>query len=229
MPTSTVEQYIKTIYRLAGRYGTAEVNMKPLADAMDVTPGTATSMAKHLADRGFVQYVPRRGVRLSAEGKALALKIIRRHRLIETFLERVLNYDWSEVHLEAEELEHAVSDTFIRRIDALLGNPSTDPHGDPIPTESGVVADQPNTVLAEAPVGAAVHIHRLINDGPDFLNAMNSIDIRPGNDFLVVNNTPELGTVTIVPAAGGEPLTIGRSAAAGIIVRLDTLPEGPLR
>jgi len=116
--------------------------MKMLADTMEVSPGTATSMAKHLATLGLVDYQPRQGVILSAAGRSLAIRIVRRHRLIETFLEQVLNYDWSEVHTDAEELEHVVSDRFVERIEALLGYPEFDPHGDPIPRLDGTFATQ---------------------------------------------------------------------------------------
>ena len=115
MATSTVEQYLKTLLLLERRSELIPVPMKVLAEAMSVTPGTVTSMAKHLSEQNLVTYVPWHGVQLSTTGRELALMILRRHRLLESFLQRVLGYDWSEVHAEAEELEHVVSDKFIRQ------------------------------------------------------------------------------------------------------------------
>ena len=112
--------------------------MGKLATAMGVVPGTATTMMEALADSGLVAYEPRGGVRLTRGGaRVLALHVLRRHRLVELFLVQVLGMDWSEVHPEAEELEHAISDKVLERIDTLLGHPSVDPHGDPIPPPRG--------------------------------------------------------------------------------------------
>ena len=116
------------------------IPMGRLATAMGVVPGTATTMVKALADSGLVDYSPRTGVRLTEAGSQLALHVLRRHRLVELFLVRVVGLDWSEVHDEAEELEHVISDKVLEKIDALLGHPQADPHGDPIPTAKGHVA-----------------------------------------------------------------------------------------
>src|SRR5688572_28299492 len=147
MPSSTVENYLKTIYteqqRHAGSAGEGQgqlVAMGAMANAMGVTPGTATAMVKALAESGLVDYEPRGGVRLSAKGEKLALHVLRRHRLVELFLVEVLGLDWSEVDEEAEELEHAISDKVMARIDELLKFPKIDPHGDPIPSSTGKVA-----------------------------------------------------------------------------------------
>src|SRR5947207_9245964 len=112
--------------------------MGRIAAAMGVVPGTATAMIKTLADSGLVTYEPRGGVRLTRGGEQLALHVVRRHRLVELFLVEHLGLDWSEVHDEAEQLEHAISDKVLARMDAVLGHPSTDPHGDPIPTADDV-------------------------------------------------------------------------------------------
>src|SRR5215467_12258310 len=143
MATSTVENYLKRLY-LEQRGSPREmVPMGRFANAMGVVPGTATSMVKALADSGLVEYEPRSGARLTRGGEQLALHVLRRHRLVELFLVKVLGLDWSEVHEEAEELEHAISDKVLERIDALLGHPSVDPHGDPIPTARGQVKQSP--------------------------------------------------------------------------------------
>ena len=139
MATSTVENYLKALYLEQSAADRGVVPMGRLAAAMNVVPGTATSMAKALADAGLVRYEPRAGVRLTSRGEQLALHVLRRHRLLELFLVRVLGLDWSAVHAEADQLEHAVSDAVLDRIDAVLGHPTTDPHGDPIPTATGRV------------------------------------------------------------------------------------------
>src|SRR5215213_586226 len=129
MASSTVENYVKQLY-LEQRAPRQLVPMGRLAAAMGVVPGTATSMVKALSDAGLVEYEPRGGARLTRGGEQLALHVLRRHRLVEVFLVKVLGLDWSEVHAEAEELEHAISDKVLDKIDKLLGHPSVDPHGD---------------------------------------------------------------------------------------------------
>src|SRR5580765_6417701 len=133
VPSVTVENYLKQLYLSQQEEPERLVAMGKLAGAMGVVPGTATTMVKALADSGLVSYEPRGGVRLTRAGEQLALHVLRRHRLIELFLVKFLDLDWSEVHAEAEELEHAVSDKVLEKIDALLGHPVVDPHGDPIP------------------------------------------------------------------------------------------------
>src|SRR5438093_503083 len=139
MASSTVENYLKQIYLQQQAVPDEPVPTGKLADLMGVVPGTATSMIKALADSGLVAYEPRGGTRLTRGGEQLALHVLRRHRLVELFLVKTLGLDWSEVHEEAEELEHAISDKVLERIDALLGHPRVDPHGDPIPSAKGRV------------------------------------------------------------------------------------------
>src|SRR5689334_229607 len=170
MPSSTVEDYLKQIYLEQQSAGAGQlVPMGKLAAAMGVVPGTATSMVKALADSGLVSYEPRGGLRLTRGGEQLALRVLRRHRLVELFLVKVLGLDWSEVHVEAEELEHAISDKVLERIDALLERPSVDPHGDPIPTAKGKVRDTGRKTLADLEPGATVRIARVMDQDPPFL------------------------------------------------------------
>src|SRR3989337_462440 len=142
VPSHTVENYLKAIYQaqttLAG--ADALVPMGQLASALGVVPGTATTMVKALAESGLVRYEPYSGVRLTKAGEKLAALVLRRHRLVELFLVKVMGMNWTEVHDEAENLEHAVSDRLIDRIDAMLGRPEVDPHGDPIPDAEGIVS-----------------------------------------------------------------------------------------
>lgn len=194
--------------------------MTPLAESMGVTPGTATSMAKHLAERGFIVYIPRQGVTLTETGTTLALKVVRRHRLIETFLEQILGYDWSEVHADAEVLEHAVSDLFIERVNSLLGSPETDPHGDPIPTIDGSITSTKSIPLSEAPPGSTIEITRLMEGSPSFLDAMNDHGIRPGKSFVVGERNDVLDTVVIRRSDGDESVTIASGVGANLFVKI---------
>src|SRR5688500_5319107 len=141
LPSHTVENYLKAIFQAQSVLRGAEtlVPMGQLAAALGVVPGTATTMVKALSESGLVRYEPYAGVRLTPGGERLAALVLRRHRLIELFLVKVMGMNWTEVHDEAEQLEHAVSDRLIERIDAMLGHPATDPHGDPIPGPEGTV------------------------------------------------------------------------------------------
>lgn len=133
MPSSAVEDYLKRIFLEQTEDAGKRVPTGQIAQALGVTPGTATAMIKTLAGSGLVAYEPYAGVRLTEAGLQLATHVVRRHRLVELFLVEVMGMDWSEVHADAEVLEHAVSERLIERIDAMLGFPAADPHGDPIP------------------------------------------------------------------------------------------------
>jgi len=213
-----VEQYIKTIYQQEERAPQETVAMKRLSEAMAVTPGTATAMVKHLASRKLVSYTPRKGVVLTTEGKKLALTMVRRHRLIETFLERVLQYDWSEVHDEAERLEHAVSDTFIERIDTYLGCPPADPHGDPIPAADGNIERRNAIPLNQCAPGDTIRISRVKNEEPAFLLLMKEQHLVPGTSFVVIDVNETAGTVTVRYADGAAPFTLSLDTSTTIMV-----------
>src|SRR5829696_53001 len=141
LASSTVENYLKAIYAGAASLGRGQrlLPMGQLAAAVGVTPGTATTMVKTLAESGLVEYEPYAGVALTSAGEKLAALVLRRHRLIELFLVQFMGYAWDEVHDEAEQLEHVVSERLIERMDEMLGRPETDPHGDPIPTPEGTI------------------------------------------------------------------------------------------
>src|SRR5919106_6885103 len=153
LPSSTVENYLKAIY-LGGAQEHSQrlLPMGHLAAALGVTPGTATTMVKALAESGLVQYEPYSGVRLSAAGERLAGLVLRRHRLVELFLVQVMGMSWAEVHEEAEQLEHVVSERLIERIDEMLGRPTHDPHGDPIPSPEGALTPRHLDSLLTCPV-----------------------------------------------------------------------------
>jgi len=218
MPTSTVEQYIKIIYTQQEHLEKGVVPMKRLSEAMGVTPGTATTMVKHLSDVQLVTYHPRQGVLLTAKGEDLALRMLRRHRLIEAFLEQVLGYDWSEVHADAERLEHAVSDKFIDKLDRYLGYPEVDPHGDPIPSSSGSIESAVTVPLNTCTPGRRVRIVRLLDDDPDFLVCMKDYMIFPGEDFILQKSSAVAGTVTVEHLRTRGSATVGYGLAGRILV-----------
>lgn len=225
MASVTVENYLKQIYLLQQRERGHRVAMGVLAAAMQVVPGTATSMIKALADSGLVAYEPRAGVKLTRGGEQLALRVLRRHRLVELFLVNVLGLDWSEVHAEAEELEHAISDKVIEAIDRFLGHPETDPHGDPIPTPTGVIASGPALSLLDAPAGPQLVVSRILDQSADFLRLLKREDLTPGRTLEILSQDAVAGSVTL-RTSRRQPLTLGQSAAARILVARQRRPAG---
>ena len=216
MASSTVEDYLKRIY-LARQRGTERlVPMGVLAAAVGVTPGTATSMVKALAESGLVEYEPYSGVRLTRNGRRLALNILRRHRLVELFLVQVLGMDWAEIHEEAERLEHAISDRVLECIDDLLGHPEADPHGDPIPSPSGRVDTTPHARLDSVPAGEKRVVARILDQSAGFLNAMARHGLRPGAAVTVAGRDAAAGTLDL--RLGRRRVTLAEAAAARILV-----------
>jgi DtxR family Mn-dependent transcriptional regulator len=208
---------VKQIYQLQQREPGKHVLMGRLAEAMGVVPGTATTMIKALADSGLVKYAPRSGVRLTRGGEQLALHVLRRHRLIELFLVKTLGLDWSEVHPEAEELEHAISDKVLDRIDAMLGHPKTDPHGDPIPSRKGEVASTPSNSLLDCTTGRTHRITRVLDQESGFLDFLKRHELTPGMSVAVEQRDAAAGALT-VRVASGASVTLGHTAAAKILV-----------
>jgi DtxR family Mn-dependent transcriptional regulator len=218
MATSTVENYLKRLYlEQRSVEGGAMVSMGRLAAAMGVVPGTATSMVKALSDSGLVVYEPRGGVKLTRSGEQLALHVLRRHRLVELFLVKVLGLDWSVVHDEADALEHAISDRVLERMDALLGHPTADPHGDPIPTSKGHLYERQLMSLADCPVGVSQQVARVLDQEPEFLQFIERSGLMPGATVTVLKRDPSAEAVRIrIPRR--EELSLGMAAAAKILV-----------
>ena len=217
MPTSTVEDYLKQIYQAQQALPGSLVPTGQVAAALDVAPGTATAMVKTLAESGLVEYEPYNGVKLTAAGEKLATHVLRRHRLVELFLVKVLDIHWSEVHDEAELLEHAVSDRLMARIDDMLGNPEVDPHGDPIPTVAGEVApmDYPNLVTCS--VGRTMKLVRVTDQAVDFLRLVERYGLVPGASVEVMGRDEQADTVAVRPLDGGT-VKLGFRAASKIQV-----------
>ena len=218
-PSSTVENYLKAIYQAEMAHGEegALVLMGQLASALQVAPGTATTMVKALADSGLVAYEPYAGVRLSPAGRKLAALVRRRHRLIEAFLVKVLDMSWAEVHDEAERLEHAASDRLIDRIDAMLGRPSVDPHGDPIPDPDGEIAKPRYENLLTCPLDTPVVLTRVTDQNAAFLRFLERHDLTPGRSIRVAGRDEAADHVQVC-VAPDRPVMIGMRAAAKLLV-----------
>lgn len=216
MATSTVENYLKQILLLSADADEL-VPMGALATALAVVPGTATTMVKSLAADGLVDHHLRHGVQLTPGGRRVALGVLRRHRLIETFLVEVLKMDWTEVHAEAELLEHAISDAVLDRLDALLGHPTSDPHGDPIPTRQGKLDSQVYATLATCVVAKPLRIVRVTEQSGEFLQFAEQHGLRPGTRVRVTDRNLTAGLVTLKKSAG-RPLALSLAAAGNILV-----------
>ena len=218
-PSSTVENYLKAIYQaeIAHAERGALVPMGQLANALGVVPGTATTMVKALSDSGLVNYEPYAGVRLTAAGQKLAALVLRRHRLMELFLVKVLDMSWAEVHEEAEHLEHAASDRLIDRIDAMLGRPAVDPHGDPIPDPEGAVVTPRYQSLLTCPLDTLVVLTRVTNQDAEFLRFLESKDLTPGSSIQVETRDTAADHV-IVRRRDDQPITISMRTAAKLLV-----------
>jgi DtxR family Mn-dependent transcriptional regulator len=218
MATSTVEDYLKRIYLEQQAAPESRVATGLVAQALSVTPGTATAMIKTLADSGLVDHEPYAGVRLTEAGKALATRVVRRHRLVELFLVEVMGMNWSDVHSEAEVLEHAVSERLIERIDEMLGRPASDPHGDPIPTARGeFVSPDAHESLVACPLGALRIVARVTDQRADFLRLVESHGLMPGRRVVVRARDELLDSVEVSPDHG-EPLRLGFRAASRVLV-----------
>jgi DtxR family Mn-dependent transcriptional regulator len=167
MPSENVENYIKTIYAIHANDG--KVTTSSLSERLRISAASVSEMLKKLADAGTVRHTPYKGVELTDKGRKRAMQIIRRHRLWELFLVEVLKYEWDEIHEEAERLEHITSEKLERRLDAALGHPRFDPHGDAIPTSDGVIHHPGDAALASADAGSEVVVCRVSDATPDIL------------------------------------------------------------
>jgi DtxR family Mn-dependent transcriptional regulator len=219
LPSQTVENYLKAILlaQTALPEGQELVPMGHLAAALGVVPGTATTMVKALAESGLVRYEPYAGVRLTRAGEKLAALVLRRHRLIELFLVKVMGMSWTEVHDEAENLEHAVSDRLIDRIDEMLGRPEVDPHGDPIPDAEGTVYRQQYDTLLTCPLNQPVRVSRVSDQDRDFLQFIERHDLKPGAVVQVEERDQAADSVRL---RGAREFTIGARAASKVLVQL---------
>lgn len=217
MATSTVEDYLKSILLAEQDGPDGLVTMGEIAGRLGVAPGTVTAMVKTLADSGLVDYEPYSGVRLTAAGRQLASHVLRRHRLVELFLVRIMGMSWSEVHSEAERLEHAVSEELVERMDRMLGHPSVDPHGDPIPDSEGVVEQRRLSSLLSCPHGTEVVVERITDQSASFLDLVEEQGFMPGSVVSVRERNEAADRVTLELADGGR-VDLGYRAAGKVLV-----------
>jgi len=217
MLSAKMEDYLKAIHRLE-RDGEPPVATSTIAETVGVTPPTATSMVEKLAERGLVEREKYKGVTLTPEGETVALEVIRHHRLLETFLTEELGYGWSEVHEEAEILEHHISEEFERRVAAALDEPEVDPHGDPIPNDRlDPIDDVPASALSDHGEGARLLVARVRDRDPEELTYLDEAGIMPGTEFVIEEVAP-IGMVTVA-LESGETVALPDHIADAIQVR----------
>ena len=217
MPSPTVENYLKQILMISLERDKREVGMGLISEALGVTPGTATSMVKNLEREGWLSYKARKGVKLTGAGRKLGMNILRRHRLLETFLVETLGLDWSEIHDEAEELEHAISEKVLERLDEFLGKPRHDPHGHPIPTKGGLIQRHRSRSLLDCKEGTTVTIDSIDDQEKNFLKFARVRRIVPGNRIKILSRE-EVANAMELKIDRKTSFSIGFEAARKILV-----------
>lgn len=225
MLSAKMEDYLKTIYELQCR-GEGPVATSSIAETLDVTPPTATSMMEKLEERELVEREKYKGVTLTREGETVALEVLRHHRLIETYLAEHLGYGWAEVHDEAERLEHHISEVFERRVADALDDPQVDPHGDPIPSDSLDPVEEPvGHTLVEHDEGDAVVVQRVRDRNSEELTYLEERGITPGT-HLTVEEVAPIGMIRVAITDGGT-VSLPDDIAGAIRVREaeDSEPE----
>ena len=215
--TESIEDYLVTIYRLSrGGHG-ERVTTSAIAQALDVSAPSVTSMIqKKLTDLGLVDYARHRGVTLTATGERIALQILRHHRIVELFLAQELGLPWDQIHDEANRLEHAMSPMLVERIAALLGDPRVDPHGDPIPRRDGTIERPGLTPLYDVPPGQTVVVRRISDQSPEVLRYLGQIGLVPGTSVAVLSQAPLDGPLTV--RVGEKRQALGRELATIVLV-----------
>lgn len=218
MPTITVENYLKQIVVEQQQLGDQRVPMGRVATALGVVPGTATTMIKSLAESGLVNYIPRKGVKLTAKGEKQALAILRRHRIIEVFLVKILGLDWATIHDDAERLEHAISDSVLERLDKLCGYPKYDPHGDPIPSAKGDYKIVKQHSLLDCTLNKSLCIARILDQNTKFLRFAQKNGLMPEANLEVERRDLQADAIRLKTGCG-KSLTLSSTVAKKILVR----------
>ena len=214
-PSVSVGDYVKAIWEVAG---SGAASTKEVAERLAIAPPSVTNMFVRLQEMGLVEYERYRGASLTERGHEEALRLVRRHRLIETFLLEHLGYSWQEVHEEAERLEHAVSDGFTERLAEFLDHPDHDPHGGPIPTADGSLAPDDSFPLGEAVAGQRVRIFEVSDENSPMLDYLGERDLIPGR-LLSVKEVRALDGVVTVEDEDGKSHTLGEQLSRSIFVR----------
>jgi DtxR family Mn-dependent transcriptional regulator len=222
MPTLTpaVEDYLKAVYKLetAPPEDSAPVSTSALAETLDLSAASVTNMAKRLHARSLVHHQSYQGVRLTEAGRKVALEIIRHHRLLELYLKEVMDYSWEQLHEEAERLEHHISEAFEDRLDELLGHPTHDPHGHPIPARDGTVTKTRAAPLTDAEADHRVVVHYLADGDPALLDHLETRGLLPGAELVVSEKAPFDGPLTVRLAGQTEAQLLGHRVARHVFV-----------
>ncbi|MDR1441644.1 MAG: metal-dependent transcriptional regulator [Bifidobacteriaceae bacterium] len=226
-PSAVAQDYLKLIWTVREWNTAGPVTTSLLAARLSVSPSTASEAVKRLVERGLVRHDPYASIELTSQGERLALAMVRRHRLLESFLVAHLGFGWDEAHDDAEILEHAASDRFVAAIDQLLGYPTRDPHGDPIPTDDGVVAHPAAQPLAATPAPAHVLVERISDADPAMLRYFASIGLTPDCAITVVERRDFAGVLSIRVEKTGEVVELGDIAAEAVWVSLADQTQRP--
>lgn len=226
-PSSSIEDYVKVIYSFT-EWQDKPITSSQLAQRLGVANSSVSEMVRKLKDQGLVDHQPYSAITLTADGVRLALSMVRRHRLIETYLVRKLGYSWDEVHDEAELLEHAVSDTFIERMAARLGNPQRDPHGDPIPAADGTILMPRAYRLSELDDGHTGRITRISDENPELLRYLAAEEIDLDADVEVLGRKPFGGALVVRIASAGvqREFDLADEVTSALWVHSDTVHAG---
>lgn len=217
MQTQAIEDYLKAVYKLGT--GSQRISTSAIAERLGVAQASVTGMIKKLAELNLVEYSPYRGVRLTASGRKIALETIRHHRLLELYLKEALGYTWDKVHDEAEHLEHHISEEFEERMDVLLGFPSYDPHGAPIPTKDGELPPSDFDALTTLEPGTRAIIRRVSDDDPEKLRYLGGLNLYPSTRIEVLHREPFNGSTKIL--ADGETHSLSKELCDAIYVEID--------
>lgn len=213
MLSQAVEDYLKAIYKLQGDGAASTTD---IARQLDVSSASVTNMVKRLSGLGLAEYESYKGVVLTEAGKKIALEIIRHHRLLETYLKEIMDYPWDKMHEEAEQLEHHISEAFEDKIDELLGYPTHDPHGHPIPTRDGQIAESTADPLTVAQAGKSFVIQHVSDNDFELLHYLEEIGLLPQSTLHIIKKAPFNGPLTL--RVGGEEHIVGFEVAGNIFV-----------
>ncbi|HEX5438879.1 MAG TPA: metal-dependent transcriptional regulator [Gemmatimonadaceae bacterium] len=212
--TAPVENYLKAIYEIERASGAAATT--DIAQHLEIAPASVSGMIRRLAEQGLLEHERYRGVKLTDEGRRVALRTIRRHRVIESYLMRALGYPWDLVHDEAERLEHAASDELIDRMAAAIGEPTVDPHGAPIPTREGEIDERAHLALMELEPGEHGRVVQVSDADAGRLRYLGDLGLRPGARVTLLDRAPYGGPITL--RVGSAKCQIGPALAAVVFV-----------
>ena len=218
--SDTVEDYLKMIYKLS--VDTERVGTGQIAEALEVSPASVTDMFQRLANENppLLDYIKHQGVKLTNEGRKIALEILRHHRLLELFLHEVLGYSWDQVHAEADRLEHVISENFEERVAVVLGDPQRGLHGEPIPNRNLEMPDHPTSYLHDMRPEQRGVIHSVSDDDPGFLRFLKAQGLVPGAEFSVVDFSPYDNNLRLQVNGQDQEIVLGASVTAQVKVEI---------